>query len=407
MGRLNNIENKFNSIVQNDTIGFKAIKPGKGERYSFKALCEAAYAVHTSHISNDNLAHKEALKEIILTVAKENSVDEKVKLTETKIEKKIKAGIAGAAINFFNNFTKILKAAWKHLKLFVMSFFDVGSKVQIIHKKMESFQKRLKTDDRDFKTFLRTRFNDVTGIKIMKKGTYIETVTDLTNIADEITESFNTIHEKIQRSFGGKVMSFIKRDNSKYNYEKSTKNTEKSSNKISNIKSLVLFNKNEKTESATGEIFYRIFRESTKALWYIYNTPSGASTNILEIMKKTKERAKDDVIDKLIEEAKENFVRNNGFQNKETIDGLTTAIRKANSLLVEINGVSKIKMGELIQIGITSMKLIKKHAKLDKIDFTTIRTENELNINLQTDAKSLVGKAVGSIVNRKNKKDEF
>lgn len=124
-------------------------------------------------------------------------------------------------------------------------------------------------------------------------------------------------------------------------------------------------------------------------------------------MKKTKERAKDDVIDKLIDEAKDNFLKHNGFQNKETIDGLTTAIRKANSLLIEINGVSKIKMGEIIQVGVTSMKLIKKHAKLDKIDFTTIKTENELNINLQTDAKSLVGKAVGAMVNKKNKKEEF
>lgn len=406
MGRLNNIDNQFKSIVQNDTIGFKAIRPAKGERYSFKALCEAAYAVHTSHISNDNLAHKEALKEIVLTAYKENTVDDKIKLTETTIEKKIKAGAAGAVLNFFTNFTKILKAAWKHLKLFVMSFFDVGSKVQLIQKRMENFEKRLKTDDQDFKTFLRTRYEDVDGIVIMKKGTYVATIKDLTNTADEITESFNTIHEKIQRSFGKKVLAKITRDNTKYNYEKSSINTDNASKKISDLKNTVLFNKKEKAKG-TGETFFKIFKESGKALWYVYNTPPGASTNILDIMKKTKERAKDDVIDKLINDAKENFLKHNGFQNKETIDGLTTAIRKANSLLIEINGVSKIKMGEIIQVGITSMKLIKKHAKLDKIDFTTIKTENELNINLQTDAKSLVGKAVGAMVNKKNKKEEF
>ena len=404
MGRLNQIERQFNSVVENNTVGFKALKL-KGEKYSFKALCEAAYAVHTSHISNDNLAHKEALKEIVLTVAKENSIDDKVRLTKTKIEKDVKAGFVGVAVNFFTNFTKILKAAWKHLKLFVMSFFDIGSKVQLIQEKMESFRKRLRQDEKDFKTFLRTKYDNVKGIKIVKKDTYINLIKDLTQTSETVTNSFEDIHEKIKRSFGGKVVSFIKGDKSKYNYQKSEKFTDKSTTKIASLKETILFKKNEATEPSTGEVFFSIFKEVEKALWYVYNTPPGSTTNILDIMKKTKERSKESVIDQLIKETQENFLKSNGFKNKEVIDGLTKSIRKANALLLEINGVSKIKMGELVQIGSTAMKLIKKHAKLDKIDITRIRTENELNINLATDGKSLVGKAVGSVMKKKNKEE--
>ena len=404
MGRLNQIESQFNSIIENNTVGFSVLK-SKGERYSFKALCEAAYAVHTAHISNDNLAHKEALKEIVLTVSKE-SVDKKIKLTETKIQKDVEAGIVGVGLNLFTNFTKILKMIWKHIKLFVLSFFDVGAKVQLAHSRLNGFLERVKRDAPDFKTFLRTRVENLQGVIPHKKGTYVNTIKDITNIADEITEGFRTLHEKIERTLKGKVVSFLKGDKSKYKFEEAELFTDKSSKKIGDIKGTVFFKKGTEAEPLKGENIFMMFRESTKALEYVFNTPPGSSTNLLDIMKKTKERTKDDALDQLIEDTKENFLKMNGQQSKEILDSLTASIRKSNALLVEINGVSKIKMGELIQVGMTTMKTIKKYAKLDKLAITKIRTENELNINLRTDGKDLLGKAAGAVVNRIGKKKE-
>lgn len=383
---------EYNNTLKAQSEGFLALRPKKGTRYSFKALCEAAYAVHTSNISAENCRYREAIKDMVnyVTVAEAKSA------ATTKVTKNIKIGAAGIVMNLISNFGKMLKNLWKHIKLFVLSFFDVGAKAQRIHQKLEKFVKKVKTSDDDFKAFLRTEFKDEVVDINTNPGRISKTIIKLTNISTEILTAFQTIHKKLSDNFGSKVGRLVRLNFNQFEFQDLDKRLNKLESDLHDKKiNTPLVAKGKYNDTTSGKYLWDLLQEVVKSLGYLYMTPPGGKRNLLDIMKETKKFSDEKVVDKLVSDMTDKFKESNkDVESTEVLNELGNTVRRANKVLLEVNSTTKKKIGELLVVGVRLSKVIKSKVNLDKISPTMIKTENELNINLgNVPGKKVVEKA--------------
>ena len=90
------IEKQFNEMKSAESEGMNLIRPTR-RRFNLKILAEAAYAVHRSKYTVQNIQYKNAIEETVLLAQGEGRIWEKVKGLGGKIKSGLKRG-SGKAI---------------------------------------------------------------------------------------------------------------------------------------------------------------------------------------------------------------------------------------------------------------------------------------------------------------------
>ena len=155
MNRLSEIESKFNDVVTTEKEGFLALRIPR-RRFNFRIFAESVRGIEISKVVEENIKYKKAISEIMVAANGEDFGKD--------LESSIGAKVQGNVIQQFgskllNAFISTLQLFWKHIKEFILSFFDIGIKASRLGDKMKKILSRVDKKDPKFKGFIRTDFN--------------------------------------------------------------------------------------------------------------------------------------------------------------------------------------------------------------------------------------------------------
>lgn len=411
------IEKQFNEIKSVESEGFNMIRPTR-RRFNLKILAEAAYAVHRSKYTIENLQYKNAIEETILLAQGEGRIWEKVKGLGGKIKSGLKRG-SGKAIRtavdvgfkisddgerqlkfldkhiksnvirassrnilerFWDAFINTLKLLWKHVEQFIMSFFDIGVKAQRVNREIKAVLDKYDDDFRN-DTFLVEDFNEeVKGIlprTVIKSFTkrnqfkpYSAILKELSDFIADLLAHFKTIHKQVKK---GKLIPQFMLDDFREGtgvavFEISKDFIEQSKsklNKIQNDDSYRLEAREDENYNINGEKILLLLGDISKAFDRIVKAPlSSKGGSLLSNLKEIKDMNEKDSIIKYLDDMTNKFKAANPdiADNKEKIQEMLDVAREINSLLIRSHGLAKKTIGIYIKHSVTLMNVVRKHS---------------------------------------------
>lgn len=410
------IEKQFNEMKSAESEGFNVIRPTR-RRFNLKILAEAAYAVHRSKYTIENLQYKNAIEETILLAQGEGKIWDAVKGVGSKIKSGLKKGsgkvirstvdigfkideTGGKSIKFLNKhirsnalksasrnilerfwdaFINTLKLLWKHVEQFIMSFFDIGVKAQRVNKDikkvLDKYESFIRKD-----SFLIYDFNEeVKGIlprnndRFMKKGhfkSYSDILKELSELISNLLNCFKTLHKQLRK---GKLLpQFIFEDIRKGAgiavFETSKDFLEQAKaklNKIQNDDSYRLEAKEDENYNLNGSMILGLLNDISKAFDDMVKAPGKLpGGSLLSNLKEIKDLNEKDNILKYLDDMTSKFKAANPdmADNKEKIQEMIDMAREINSLMVRSHGLAKKTIGTYIKHSVTLMNVVRKHS---------------------------------------------
>lgn len=417
------IEKQFNEIKSAESEGFNMIRPTR-RRFNLKILAEAAYAVHRSKYTIENLQYKNAIEETILLAQGEGKIWDKVKSVGSRIKSGLKRG-SGKAIRtavdvgfkldedggnkikflnkhiksnvlrsasrniierFWDAFINTLKLLWKHAEQFIMSFFDIGVKAQRVNK---DINKVLEKYDSIFRNdaFLIYDFNEeVKGILPRNHDggiggkshfkSYTTVLKELSELISNLLDCFKTLHKQLRK---GKLLpQFIFEDLRKgsgvavFEISKDfVEQTKAKLNKIQNDDEYRLEAKEDENYNLNGDKILILLRDINKAFNNMVKVPlKSPGGSLLSNLKEIKDLNEKDNILKYLDDMTNKFKASNPdmADNKEKIQEMLDMAREINSLLVRSHGLAKKTIGTYIKHSVILMNVVRKHSLSSKGD---------------------------------------
>lgn len=411
------IEKQFNEIKSAESEGFNMIRPTR-RRFNLKILAEAAYAVHRSKYTVENLQYKNAIEETILLAQGEGKIWDKVKSVGSRIKSGLKRG-SGKAIRtavdvgfkldedggnkikflnkhiksnvlrsasrniierFWDAFINTLKLLWKHAEQFIMSFFDIGVKAQRVNKDIKAVLRKYDDVFRN-DSFLIEDFNEeVKGIlprtvnrTVTKKNQfkpYSTILKELSDFISDLLDRFKTMHKQIKK--GKLIPQFMLDDFRKGTgvaiFEMSKDFVEQSKaklDKIQNDNSYRLEAREDENYNISGEKILLLLDDISKAFDRMIKAPiTNNGGSLLSNLKEIKDLNEKDSIIKYLEDMTNKFKAANPdmADNKEKIQEMLDMAREINSLMVRSHGLAKKTIGTYIKHSVTLMNVVRKHS---------------------------------------------
>ena len=411
------IEKQFNEIKSAEAEGFNLIRPTR-RRFNLKILAEAAYAVHRSKYTIENLQYKNAIEETVLLAQGEGRIWEKVKDIGGKIKSGLKRG-SGKAIRtavdvgfkisddgerqlkfldkhiksnfirassrnilerFWDALVNTLKLLWKHIEQFIMSFFDIGVKAQRVNRDIKAVLRKYDDVFRN-DTFLMEDFNEevkgilprtvnAIGLKKNQFKPYSTILKELSDFISDLLIHFKTMHKQIKK---GKLIP-------QYMFEEYRKGTgvavfeiskdfvEQSKaklDKIQNDNSYRLEAREDENYNINGEKILFLLDDISKAFDRMIKAPlTNNGGSLLSNLKEIKDLNEKDSIIKYLEDMTNKFKAANPdiADNQEKIQEMLDMAREVNSLMVRSHGLAKKTIGIYIKHSVTLMNVVRRHS---------------------------------------------
>ena len=406
------IEKQFNQMKSVESEGINLIKPDR-RRFNLKILAEAAYAVHRSKYTVQNLQYKNAIEETILLAQGEGKIWEKVKGLGGKIKSGLKRG-SGKAIRtavdvgfkvsddgerklkfldkhiksnvirassrnilerFWDALVNTLKLLWKHVEQFIMSFFDIVVKAQRVNKDIKAVLRKY-TDAYRNDTFIVEDFNEeVKGIlpRGLKKNSfksYSIIMKELSSLVSDLLFCFKTMHKQIRK--GKLLLGFQLEDYRKGTgtavFEISKDFVEQSKakvDKIQNDDAYRLEAREDENYNINGERIILMLEDISKAFDNMVKVPiTGNGGSLLSNLKEIKDLNEKDSIIKYLDDMTNKFKASNPdmADNQEKIQEMLDMAREINSIMVRAHGLAKKTIGIYIKHSVTLMNVIRNHS---------------------------------------------
>ena len=368
MNRLNEIESKFNDVVTTEKEGFLALRIPR-RRFNFRIFAESVRGIEISKVVEENIKYKKAISEIMITANGEDFGKD--------LESSIGAKVQGNVIQQFgskllNAFISTLQLFWKHIKEFILSFFDIGIKASRLGDKMKKILSRVDKKDPKFKGFIRTDFNkEIKNLPDIDPDDYRKVIHTLTDISGRILISFNYLHKTIKKNFAEKVLDkFRSKDKVKsFEFQNAGIDLKKDRDKLEELKKNVQLDKIDNVNlNMTGEKIWNQALALSSAFEDMKITPKGKTTNLLSNFKKIKELSKKKVLDELILDVQNKFEAsdNKYSDNQSILNHLSDIIRRSNKVLVEVHGTGKIYLGHMIKNAGIILKILSENVTIRK-----------------------------------------
>lgn len=411
------IEKQFNEIKSVESEGFNMIRPTR-RRFNLKILAEAAYAVHRSKYTVENLQYKNAIEETILLAQGEGRIWEKVKDIGGRIKSGLKRG-SGKAIRtavdvgfkisddgerqlkfldkhiksnfirassrnilerFWDALVNTLKLLWKHIEQFIMSFFDIGVKAQRVNRDIKAVLRKYDDVFRN-DTFLVEDFNEEvkgilprtvnkTGLKKNQFKPYSTILKELSDFISDLLIHFKTMHKQIKK--GKLIPQYILEEFRKGTgvavFEISKDFVEQSKaklDKIQNDDSYRLEAREDENYNISGEKILFLLDDISKAFDRMIKAPiANNGGSLLSNLKEIKDLNEKDSIIKYLEDMTNKFKAANPdiADNQEKIQEMLDMAREVNSLMVRSHGLAKKTIGIYIKHSVTLMNVVRKHS---------------------------------------------
>lgn len=411
------IEKQFNEIKSVESEGFNMIRPTR-RRFNLKILAEAAYAVHRSKYTVENLQYKNAIEETILLAQGEGRIWEKVKDIGGRIKSGLKRG-SGKAIRtavdvgfkisddgerqlkfldkhiksnfirassrnilerFWDALVNTLKLLWKHVEQFIMSFFDIGVKAQRVNRDIKAVLRKYDDVFRN-DTFLVEDFNEEvkgilprtvnkTGLKKNQFKPYSTILKELSDFISDLLIHFKTMHKQIKK--GKLIPQYILEEFRKGTgvavFEISKDFVEQSKaklDKIQNDNSYRLEAREDENYNISGEKILFLLDDISKAFDRMIKAPiANNGGSLLSNLKEIKDLNEKDSIIKYLEDMTNKFKAANPdiADNQEKIQDMLDMAREVNSLMVRSHGLAKKTIGIYIKHSVTLMNVVRKHS---------------------------------------------
>lgn len=411
------IEKQFNEIKSVESEGFNMIRPTR-RRFNLKILAEAAYAVHRSKYTVENLQYKNAIEETILLAQGEGRIWEKVKSLGGKIKSGLKRG-SGKAIRtavdvgfkisddgerqlkfldkhiksnfirassrnilerFWDALVNTLKLLWKHVEQFIMSFFDIGVKAQRVNRDIKAVLRKYDDVFRN-DTFLVEDFNEEvkgilprtvnkTGLKKNQFKPYSTILKELSDFISDLLIHFKTMHKQIKK--GKLIPQYILEEFRKGTgvavFEISKDFVEQSKDKLDKIQndnSYRLEAREDENYNISGEKILFLLDDISKAFDRMIKAPiANNGGSLLSNLKEIKDLNEKDSIIKYLEDMTNKFKAANPdiADNQEKIQEMLDMAREVNSLMVRSHGLAKKTIGIYIKHSVTLMNVVRKHS---------------------------------------------
>lgn len=428
------IEKQFNDLKVSESEGFNIIRP-KRRRFNLKILAEAAYAVHRSKYTVQNIQYKNAIEETILLAQGEGRIWEKVKGIGGKIKSGLKKG-SGKAIRtavdvgfkisddgernfkildrhvksniirassrnilerFWDAFVNTLKLLWKHVEQFILSFFDIGIRAQRVNKEIKKVLRKYDSMIR-VDSFLAYDFNaevkgilprDIEGgmiVNSLQKGqfkSYAFILRELSDLIAELLFCFKTMHKQIRK--GKFLPKFFFEENRKgagvaaFEISKDFVEQAKAKlNELQNDDKYRLEAKEDENYNINGERVMGLLANISKAFDKMIKSPlTKAGGSLLSNLKEIKDLNEKDSIIKYLDDMTNKFKASNPdmADNQEKIQEMIDMARDINSLMVRAHGLAKKTIGTYIKHSVMLMNVIRKHSLSwdgDKMDGPTL-----------------------------------
>lgn len=410
------IEKRFNQIKSVESEGINLIKPDR-RRFNLKILAEAAYAVHRSKYTVQNLQYKNAIEETILLAQGEGKIWEKVKGLGGKIKSGLKRG-SGKAIRtavdvgfkisddgerkfkfldkhiksnvirassrnilerFWDALVNTLKLLWKHVEQFIMSFFDIGVKAQRVNKDIKAVLRKYNDTYRN-DIFVVEDFNEEVkgilprvGYKELKKDrfkSYSSIMKELSFLVSDLLACFKTMHKQIKKGkllLGFQLEEYRKGTGTAV-FEISKDFVEQSKaklDKIQNDDAYRLEAREDENYNLNGERIIRMLTDISKAFDKMVKVPiTGNGGSLLSNLKEIKDLNEKDSIIKYLDDMTNKFKASNPdmADNQDKIQEMLDMAREINSIMVRAHGLAKKTIGIYIKHSVTLMNVIRKHS---------------------------------------------
>lgn len=381
MRRFDRLESEFNEITSGENEGFLALRIPR-RRFNFRILAESVRGIEISSVVEENIKYKRAICESMMIANGENlSVNGESKLDALK---QFGSGLV-------NTFISTLQLFWKHVKEFILAFFDAGVKATRVGEKLNKFLSRIDKKDPRYKGFLRTDFNkEIRDLPDIDPIQYPKVIHTLTEVSGDIITSFTYLHKTIEKNFVDKIKDkFKNKDDIKiFEYQKSDTKLGDYKKRISDLKKNTNFNEDKDSNiNMSGEKIISYAEYLNKAFEDMRITPKGQTTNLLSNFKKIKELSSKKNLDDLIADVQNKFrASNNEFSEQQSIlNQLSDIIRRSNSVLVEVHGIGKIYLGQMIKDTGVILKMLNNNVPLKKTKL------NAADVNVKVDLSDVFG----------------
>ena len=421
------IEKQFNEMKSAESEGFNLIRPTR-RRFNLKILAEAAYAVHRSKYTVQNLQYKNAIEETILLAQGEGRIWDKVKGLGGKIKSGLKRG-SGKAIRsavdigfkldadgerklkslnkhiqsnvirassrnilerFWDALVNTIKLLWKHVEQFIMSFFDIGAKAQRVNRDIKNV---LRKHDNIFRndSFLIEDFNEevkgilprsMEGSKKRHFKSYTTILKELSFLVTDLLVCFKTMHKEVKK---GKLLPKFWLDE----YRKGTgvavfetskdfvKQSKAKLDKIQNDDAYRLEATEEENYNITGKKVMILLYDLSKAFDDMVKVPlTSDGGSLLSNLKEIKDLNEKDSITRYLDDMTNKFKASNPdmADNQDKIQEMLDMAREINSLMVRSHGLAKKTIGIYIKHSVILMNVIKRHSLAKDADKLTGQT---------------------------------
>ena len=386
MRRFDRLESEFKEVTSNENEGFLALRIPR-RRFNFRILAESVRGIEISKVVEENICYKRAICESMMIANGEGFMED----LQAKVGQQAQGGVLKQfSTKLLRAFISTLQLFWKHIKEFILAFFDIGVKATRVGVTLNKILSRVEKKDSKFKGFIRTDFNkEVKELPNIDPYDYIKVIHTLTDVSGRILSSFDNLHKLIEKSFVDKIKDKFKSKSEIKVYEFQNANTKLNEDK-KKLKELTdkitLAKNNDDNVNMNGKYLWEHVNKLNEAFQDMTVTPKGQSSNLLSNFKKIKNLSSKKHLDELIADIQNKFkASEHEFSEHQSIlHQISNIVRASNRTLVEVHGVGKIYLGNMIKNAGILLKILKENV-------TIAKPKLDADVNVKVDLSDAFG----------------